>query len=522
MRAVSKQRAFSPVAIITSVLFAANIGAQDQVVTGGAAAPGGSEACDPPPAKLIVEVKQSDNKGEVRVTLHPDDLQPSGGFEKDKRMFFRTDLEFAAYILLSNPPDSMTQIDPPTVQGSQAASGSTTSTQAGAAAGSEESVPKYTKPSDKATPKDPKLTAWEGMRGLADSLDASGDPYLIRLARAIRIQAESIFQAPAGGVSSAKGATPTPPAASNVETQGGRYGVLRLDRSTSTLSPISPVPSGVTTQPVGLNSGFSIEVKIPWLSNPSGFAAVTYEPPLLPSIFRTAISPDLFANIAGFWTEPDANRTPSVPKLANDFFYFEEGYAMPTLKFFAKFFALAAEAQEILAGKPLSFLPIHSVVLMAPRLHVEADEQFSSGFLVVRSKEEVHADQAYQDNITRVLTSLGEQVILENTFPWDPGASHHIGWWPKNGLAEAKPTSPNTRFNSFDVSKISPFFKHNVAHVSSWINNADCLAIFLDAAKPSFTEPNAGRNVAPAPSLDPAYWPKSQPEPLRVSLSAAE
>ena len=116
MRAVSKQRAFSSVAIITSILFAVNIGAQGQLVTGGGAtgAPGGSEACNPSPAKLSVEVKQSD-KTDV-VTVSPPGGKVIGAYVDNMEGFLLIELGlFQRYLL---PPESgkMTEIDTSALQ----------------------------------------------------------------------------------------------------------------------------------------------------------------------------------------------------------------------------------------------------------------------------------------------------------------------------------------------------------------------------------------------------------------------
>lgn len=489
MRAILKHRAFSSVAIFTSIFFVANISISSQVQP-GTGAPGLPSACNPPPAELKVEVKRNDNKDEVRVS--PPGAFVSGRYVEDIGAFFL--IEFGLLPVRGDPHNvkEMTQIDPPTLQiEPQAATGSTTSAQTGT--GSGDSIPKYTQTGGN-TPKDPKLTAWESMRAQADLLDATGDPALIRLARAIRIRAESIFQAPVSGVSSATGSVPPSESASRPLDLSG----YTVDRATGAIVPKRP--AGETDRTFGV-SGFTIHVdlKIPSLSRsafPGGRAAVTYELPVLASLLAQSSSTKLPANIGGFWTYLDANKMPSLTNVNKGRFENDLEYFDASIEFYA-----AIEELEWLAGaKPLSSLPL--LLLTLPKLHVELDGSEDSDFLI-----------PYEDK--------GE-ILLDTKITLVPGATQQIDWWSKNGLREVKQSLP-TGSQSLDVSNNHVFSIYDVAFITAMSIGPGCDPVLKERLiSRILNESNPGRNVAPAPSLDPAYWPKTAPEPLRVSLSADE
>jgi hypothetical protein len=70
--------------------------------------------------------------------------------------------------------------------------------------------------------------------------------------------------------------------------------------------------------------------------------------------------------------------------------------------------------------------------------------------------------------------------------------------------------------SSFDTSFLPPFIKFGATNVSSLLASTDCLAAFSSDAL--HTESDDGRNVAPAPGLNPADWPRNEPPSVTIAL----
>jgi hypothetical protein len=114
------------------------------------------------------------------------------------------------------------------------------------------------------------------------------------------------------------------------------------------------------------------------------------------------------------------------------------------------------------------------------------------------------------------------QISIETKMLEHRGADRVLDSWMTQALWEkAAQTLPADRSEGFDTSSLPPFTGLKIGLLSSTLVTPDCHKRLCLPPGCVASEPDAVRQVAPAPGLDPADWPASAPPPLSVGLEDA-
>jgi hypothetical protein len=211
--------------------------------------------------------------------------------------------------------------------------------------------------------------------------------------------------------------------------------------------------------------------------------------------------PNLYLNVGGIWSDLDAKTTPKVTE------------TQPNGTF-------RLEDVRLTIGSPVSTTDSSgerivgvSIILMIPSVHI--DEKSNPEIPLLPFWVPTGPEwEKYQKDLLEKITPHPQVVIEAKIYQ---ASSQQINWWPANMLDEAIKKIPDPdAVSSFDTSFLPPFIKFGATNVSSLLASTDCLAAFSSDAL--HTESDDGRNVAPAPGLNPADWPRNEPPSVTIAL----